>query len=43
MSFHRKMEREHPLTVKGNKIVSGYLPLTPVTEETRYMAYAVIG
>ncbi len=43
LSFHRKMEREHPLTVKGNKIVSGYLPLTPVTEETRYMAYAVIG
>ncbi|MDI9521754.1 MAG: hypothetical protein QM237_00605 [Bacteroidota bacterium] len=43
LSFHRKMEREHPLTVKDNKIVSGYLPLTPVTEETRYMAYAVIG
>ncbi len=40
--FHRKMEREHPLMVRDNKIVSGYLSLTPVTADTRYMAYAVI-
>ncbi|HHU27173.1 MAG TPA: hypothetical protein GXZ56_11240 [Bacteroidales bacterium] len=43
LSFHRKMEREHPLTVKANKIISGYLPLTPVTADTCYMTYAVIG
>ncbi len=42
LSFHRKMEREHPLTVKGNKIITGYLPLTPVTADTRYVAYVVI-
>ncbi len=43
LSFRREMEREHPLTVKDNKIASGYLPLTPVTEDTRYAAYVVIG
>ncbi len=43
LSFHREMEREHPLVVEHEKISSGYLPMTPVTAETRYMAYATIG
>jgi hypothetical protein len=43
LSFHHEMERDHPLTVKANKIASGYLSLTPVTADTRYVAYAVIG
>ena len=42
LSFQRKMEREYPLTVKDNKVASGYLPLTPVTAETRYTAYIVV-
>jgi len=38
------MERETPANGKRQQdCFSGYLPLTPVTEETRYMAYAVIG
>ncbi|MDI9605046.1 MAG: hypothetical protein QM305_06940 [Bacteroidota bacterium] len=42
LSFYRKMEQEHPLTVKDNKVASGYLPLTPVTADTHYVAYVVI-
>jgi len=40
--FHQKMERDNPLVVKNEKISSGYLPLTPVTEDTRYIAYVVV-
>ena len=40
--FHHHMEREYPLVVKENKVASGYLPLTPVTAETRYTAYIVV-
>lgn len=43
LSFHREMERDHPLVVEHEKVSSGYLPMTPVTAETRYMAYATIG
>lgn len=42
LSFHREMEREYPLVVENEKVASGYLPLTPVTAETRYMAYVVV-
>lgn len=41
-SFHRTMLREHPLAVVNEKVASGYLPLTPVTAKTRYLAYAII-
>lgn len=41
LSFHRKMQREHPATVCNGKITSGYLALTPITPETRYVAYIV--
>ncbi|MBK5195270.1 MAG: hypothetical protein JJE08_04445 [Proteiniphilum sp.] len=40
--FHQKMERENPLVVVNEKVSSGYLPLTPVTANTRYTAYVVI-
>jgi hypothetical protein len=39
--FHQKMQRNSPLRVENGKIVSGYLSLTPVTADTRYMAYVV--
>ncbi|WP_298651449.1 hypothetical protein [uncultured Proteiniphilum sp.] len=42
LSFHEKMQRENPLTVKDKKISSGYLPLTPVTADTRYTAYVIV-
>ncbi|MBF6628674.1 MAG: hypothetical protein ITG04_09275 [Proteiniphilum sp.] len=40
--FHQKMQRESPLQVVGGKVISGYLSLTPVTEDTRYIAYVVV-
>ncbi len=40
--FHEKMQRELPLKVVQGKILSGYQPLTPVTSDTRYMAYVQI-
>ena len=40
--FHEKMQRELPLEVAQEKIISGYQPLTPVTSDTRYMAYVQI-
>ena len=40
--FHEKMQRESPLQVAEGQIVSGYQPLTPVTSDTRYMAYVQI-
>jgi hypothetical protein len=42
LSFYREMEREHPLVVEHEKVSSGYLPMTPVTAGTRYVAYAII-
>jgi len=42
LSFHHAMERDYPLQVKDKKVASGYLPLTPVTASTRYIAYAII-
>lgn len=38
-SFHQKMQRESPLRVVHGKIVSGYLSLTPVVADTRYVGY----
>lgn len=43
LSFHRKMQHELPLSVDAGKLLSGYLSLTPVTKETRYIAYVVAG
>jgi hypothetical protein len=37
--FQQKMQRESPLSVADGKILSGFLSLTPVTADTRYMAY----
>jgi len=42
LSFHHAMERDHPLEVKDKMVASGYLPLTPVTANTRYIAYAIV-
>ncbi len=42
LAFHEKMQRESPLEVKDGKILSGYLPLTPVAETTGYVAYATV-
>ncbi len=37
--FHREMVERYPLEWKDGKVASGYLPLTPVREDTRFQAY----
>ncbi len=39
---HRQCLAAHPLVVKDGRLVSGYLPLVPVTRECRYRAYALV-
>lgn len=39
---HRFMKQAYPLTLKDGKIREGYMPLCPVTKETRYRAYIVV-
>ncbi len=41
-AFMRKMSSDYPLVVEYGKIVAGFLPLTPVTEQTCYMAWVLI-
>lgn len=38
-SFHREMMEKYPLKWKNGRISAGYLPLTPVREDTRFQAY----
>lgn len=38
---HRQAVSEHPLVVEGGRVVSGYLPLVPVTPQSRYRAYVI--
>ena len=42
VSLHGRLKREFPLSVVGGRVQSGYINLSPVTQETSYMAYAVI-
>lgn len=39
LSFHREMVAKYPLKWEDGKVASGYLPLTPVREDTRFQAY----
>ena len=40
--LHAQNMKENPLTVECGKIVSGYLPLVPVTPQSRSLAYVKI-
>ncbi len=39
---HHAMLRNYPLAIHQSKIFSGYVPLTAVNENTRYVAYAIV-
>ncbi|MDL2209030.1 hypothetical protein LJB97_05355 [Parabacteroides sp. OttesenSCG-928-O15] len=39
---HQEMEHSFPLKWKSGRILSGYLPLTPVISSTRYRAFVLI-
>lgn len=43
LRVHRELRAVHPLKVEGGRIVKGYINLAPVTQENRYIAYAIIG
>lgn len=38
LQVHLKHLREHPLMYKDSRILSGYLPLIPITETTKFVA-----
>jgi hypothetical protein len=37
------MQASRPLEVENGRIVKGYMHLTPVTPDNRYIAYVIIG
>lgn len=37
-NLHHQMQLTHPIKLKGEKIVSGYLSLCPISKETKYTA-----
>lgn len=39
---HEEMNRVYPLVMDGNKVKSGYLPLIPIGDDTRYLAYICV-
>ncbi len=39
---HLEMQSEYPLIIDDKRVVSGYLPLCPVTGENQFTAFAVI-
>lgn len=39
---HRQMSASHPLCLEGGRISSGYLPLVPVTRQSRYRAFILL-
>jgi hypothetical protein len=41
LRFHEEMVQGHPLRFCDGRIAEGYLPLTPVFEDTCYLIYAV--
>ncbi len=39
---HLLMEKSYPLVINNNRIQSGYLPLCPVMEKSKYTAYLLV-
>ena len=42
LAEHKMMEKKYPSIIKNNKLVSGYLPLVPVTSTSRYRAWVIV-
>ena len=42
LQFHGRCSSEYPLQVCDGRVVSGYLNLSPVAEDTSYLAYAIV-
>lgn len=41
-SKHLEMEKQHPLSIANGRIVSGYLSLCPIHQNTKYRAYVLV-
>ena len=41
MSFHEEQRSRYPVEYVDGRLVRGYLPLTPIRQATRYLAYVV--
>lgn len=39
---HTELQQHFPLEIDAGKIKNGYLALCPVTEQSRYVAYALV-
>ena len=39
--FHREQQAIHPAIYSSERLISGYLPLTPISEGTRHHAYII--
>ncbi len=39
LTFQQRMSTDFPLIIENGRIVSGFLSLTPVSEQTQYLAY----
>lgn len=37
--FNEEMRKQFPLVIRDNKLISGYLPLVPVTPHSKYIAW----
>lgn len=42
MLVHRRLTADHPLQIDRGRVAHGYLPLVPVTPQSRYLAYVLI-
>ena len=42
LRFHQKMLTTNPAIIEGGRIKSGYMSLTPVNEDTKYIAWVLI-
>lgn len=41
VDFHSRMREEHPVLLQEERLMTGYVSLTPVNEDTRYQAYVL--
>ena len=41
--FQQKMQKEFPLLIENKRIKTGFFNLTPISEETNYVAWVLIG
>jgi hypothetical protein len=41
LAVHQQLAADYPAVVENDRLVSGYMPLTPVTKNTLYTAYVI--